>query len=89
MSVRCSFFVVVIILIILIKNAFWDIENSDVHEAVSFDRLHAYIIGLWKQHLFGELKSIIEDLGRSVEVEFEDLYVVCFSSSMRNIDLKA
>ena len=24
------------------QNAFWDIENMDVHLATSFDRLHAY-----------------------------------------------
>lgn len=53
------------------QNALWDIANTDVHEAVSFDRLHAYIIGLWKQHLFEELKEIIIALGREVQVEFE------------------
>ncbi|KAI0686368.1 hypothetical protein BC835DRAFT_1288244, partial [Cytidiella melzeri] len=50
-----------------VKNALWDVENSDVHEATSFDRLHAYIIGLFQKHLLPEIKTLLEDMGRWAE----------------------
>ncbi|KAI0091116.1 hypothetical protein BDY19DRAFT_991694 [Irpex rosettiformis] len=56
-----------------VRNAFWDIANTDIYEAVSFDRLHAYTIGLWKQHLFEELKKIVIALGRPAQVQFEEI----------------
>ncbi|KAI0087064.1 hypothetical protein BDY19DRAFT_995481 [Irpex rosettiformis] len=77
-----------------VYNAFWDIANTDVHQAISFDRLHAYIIGLWKQHLFEELKRVINSLGRPVQVEFENLVkdfprwpkLAHFSNGVLNLD---
>lgn len=62
-------------LIICIQNAFWDVENTDVHEALSFDRLHAYIIGLWQKHLLQQLKLLVDGLPREVRVKIEELYV--------------
>ncbi|KAI0343363.1 hypothetical protein BDW22DRAFT_1329317 [Trametopsis cervina] len=56
-----------------VSNAFWDVENTDVHEALSFDRLHAYIIGLWQKHLLQQLKLTIEDLPREARVRIEEL----------------
>ncbi|KAI0087282.1 hypothetical protein BDY19DRAFT_893062 [Irpex rosettiformis] len=56
-----------------VRNGLWDIANTDIHEAVSFDRLHAYTIGLWKQHLFEELKRIMVGLGRPAQVQFEQI----------------
>lgn len=47
-----------------LKSAFWSIANSDVHYTLSWDRLHAYHLGVFGQHLWPELKMIIEDLGR-------------------------
>ena len=55
------------------KNAFWDIANTDVHEAMSFDRLHAYILGLWQKHLLVEFKKIVKGLAREVSVHVETL----------------
>ncbi|KAI0340313.1 hypothetical protein BDW22DRAFT_1334574 [Trametopsis cervina] len=56
-----------------IPNAFWDVENTDVHEALSFDRLHAYIIGLWQKHLLQQLKLLVDGLPREVRVKIEEL----------------
>ncbi|KAI0700322.1 hypothetical protein BC835DRAFT_1304172 [Cytidiella melzeri] len=55
-----------------VKNALWDVENSDVHEATSFDRLHAYIIGLFQKHLLPEIKMLLEDMGRWAETTFDE-----------------
>lgn len=55
-----------------LKNALWDIANSDVHQAVSFDRLHAYLIGLLMKHFFPELKAILEALGRAAKVALDE-----------------
>ncbi|KAI0347909.1 hypothetical protein BDW22DRAFT_1479807, partial [Trametopsis cervina] len=55
-----------------IPNAFWDVANSDVHEALSFDRLHAYIIGLWQKHLLQQLKLLVEELPREARVRIEE-----------------
>lgn len=63
-----------------LQNAFWGIENTDVHIVTSFDRLHAYM-GLFKDHLFPELKAIVDLLGRLAAVKIEERYVLVFSSS--------
>ncbi|KAI0683249.1 hypothetical protein BC835DRAFT_1423488 [Cytidiella melzeri] len=55
-----------------VKNALWDVENSDVHEATSFDCLHAYIIGLFQKHLLPEIKTLLEDMGRWAETTFDE-----------------
>lgn len=55
------------------QNAFWGINNTDVHVATSFDRLHAYI-GLLQHHLIPQLKIIVKSLGRSTAVNIEERY---------------
>ncbi|KAI0683945.1 hypothetical protein BC835DRAFT_1241405, partial [Cytidiella melzeri] len=54
-----------------VRNALWDVENSDVHEAISFDRLHAYIIGLFQKHILPEIKILLDDLGRWEKAVFD------------------
>ncbi|KAG0692108.1 hypothetical protein DFH29DRAFT_985943 [Suillus ampliporus] len=54
-----------------IANIFWLVTHSDPHEAISFDRLHALHIGIWK-HLLVELKKILKALGRSAEAMLEN-----------------
>ncbi|KAI0697352.1 hypothetical protein BC835DRAFT_1206783, partial [Cytidiella melzeri] len=54
-----------------VRNALWDVENSDVHEAISFDRLHAYIIGLFQKHILPEIKISLDDLGRWAKAVFD------------------
>ncbi len=49
---------------IFLQNAFWSLRNSEVHRAMSFDRLHAFQGGLFGQHLFKEFKARVEELGR-------------------------
>ncbi|KAI0092164.1 hypothetical protein BDY19DRAFT_928654 [Irpex rosettiformis] len=56
----------------LVQNAFWNIANTDVHEAMSFDRLHAYTIGLWQKHLFKEFKNIVLCLSRQMQARVEE-----------------
>ncbi|KAG2750980.1 hypothetical protein P692DRAFT_201710246, partial [Suillus brevipes Sb2] len=52
-------------------NVFWLIAYSDPHQAISFDRLHALHIGIWK-HLLEELKKILKSLGHSAEAKLEN-----------------
>ncbi|KAJ7265150.1 hypothetical protein C8J57DRAFT_1622209 [Mycena rebaudengoi] len=40
-----------------VDNVFWNIANSDPYRALSFDRLHAHVGGLWGDHLFSEIKA--------------------------------
>ncbi|KAF9784401.1 hypothetical protein BJ322DRAFT_1194914 [Thelephora terrestris] len=47
-----------------VENIFWSLENSDPHRALSFDRLHANHLGLFKDHLWGEAKRLVEANGR-------------------------
>ncbi|KAG2079379.1 uncharacterized protein F5147DRAFT_819992, partial [Suillus discolor] len=45
-----------------VVNVFWLIAHSDPHQAISFDRLHALHLGMWR-HLLEELKKILKVLG--------------------------
>ncbi|KAI0086723.1 hypothetical protein BDY19DRAFT_959866, partial [Irpex rosettiformis] len=56
----------------ILKNALWDIENTDVHAAMSFDRLHAYTLGLFQDHLIPQLKLVVASLDRSASVQIEN-----------------
>jgi hypothetical protein len=44
------------------QNVFWKIAYSDPHQALSFEHLHSYSLGLWGKHLFGRIKKHIERL---------------------------
>ncbi|KAJ7280986.1 hypothetical protein C8J57DRAFT_1564409 [Mycena rebaudengoi] len=39
-----------------VDNVFWNIARTDLHRALSFDRLHAHAGGLWGDHLFSVIK---------------------------------
>jgi len=39
-------------------------HGSDIHKALSFDRLHAYHGGLFSDHLLPEVKNLINELGK-------------------------
>ena len=56
------------------QNAFWEINHCDIHRAVSFDRLHAYSIGLFSKHLFALWKLVIDELDRSAAVAVDAQY---------------
>ena len=53
------------------QNLFWDFNNSDPHQAVSFDQLHWYHSGLFGHHLWGEFKNVIGSLPRVVGEEVD------------------
>ncbi|KAG1837031.1 hypothetical protein DFJ58DRAFT_718946 [Suillus subalutaceus] len=53
-----------------VTNVFWLISHSDPHQAISFDRLHALHLGMWR-HLLEELKKILKALGRDEESKVE------------------
>lgn len=46
-----------------------------MHEALSFDRLHAYHSGLFGHHLFEEFKGTLEGLGRDAQESVDNKYV--------------
>ena len=57
------------------QNVFWRVNNSDVHAALSWDRLHAYHTGLFGKHLWTDLQDHIKDLGRATIKQVDDQYV--------------
>ena len=48
------------------QNAFWELEGSDVHKAVSWDRLHGYNNGLFSDHIWELFKKILEQEGHAL-----------------------
>ncbi|KAG2144311.1 hypothetical protein DEU56DRAFT_870425 [Suillus clintonianus] len=54
-----------------VTNVFWSIERSDPHDALSIDRLHTVHSGMGGHHLLGELKTILDDLGREAQAAVE------------------
>ncbi|KAI0271244.1 hypothetical protein BC834DRAFT_818216 [Gloeopeniophorella convolvens] len=42
-----------------VDNVFWQVQNSDPHRALSFDRLHSNNSGLFGYHLWREFKYIV------------------------------
>ncbi|EIW85767.1 hypothetical protein CONPUDRAFT_48530 [Coniophora puteana RWD-64-598 SS2] len=49
------------------ENIFWDIQHSDPHDALSFDRLHFNHGGLFGRHLLPELQKIIKFVSSKIE----------------------
>ena len=52
---------------------FWTLKNSDPYMALSFDRLHASHLGLFKSHIWSVLKSRIMATGRAEIKKVDDL----------------
>ncbi|KAJ6572551.1 hypothetical protein DFH09DRAFT_916657, partial [Mycena vulgaris] len=52
-------------------NVFWKISNTDPHEAISYDPLHADDGGLWGAHLFVQFKARVTELGRAAIVKID------------------
>ncbi|KAI0674805.1 hypothetical protein C8Q78DRAFT_502219 [Trametes maxima] len=48
-----------------IQNAFWEIQNSDPYQALSFDRLHTFHLGLFGHHLWKQFKKHVNALSKS------------------------
>ena len=49
-------------------------NNSDVHRAISWDRLHAYHSGLFAAHILPVLKGLISEHGRKAEAKIDARY---------------
>ncbi|KAJ6523086.1 hypothetical protein DFH09DRAFT_1421223 [Mycena vulgaris] len=54
-----------------VDNVFWKISNTDPHEAISYDPLHADDGGLWGAHLFVQFKARVTELGRAAIVKID------------------
>jgi hypothetical protein len=57
------------------KNVFWRIKNSDVHRALSWDRMHAHHAGLFSKHLWVNLQEYIKEAGRDTTTTVDKQYV--------------
>ncbi|EGO30670.1 hypothetical protein SERLADRAFT_364543 [Serpula lacrymans var. lacrymans S7.9] len=57
-----------------VKNVFWRFRYSDVHQALSWDRLHAHNSGLWGHHLWKEFLFWIEAEGRAASHQLDDQF---------------
>ncbi|KAG1863490.1 hypothetical protein C8R48DRAFT_748092 [Suillus tomentosus] len=55
-----------------VDNVFSKILYTDVHRALSVDRLHTNKEGLWGDHLWKEVKYWISDLGREASVKLDE-----------------
>lgn len=62
------------------QNIFWLLHNTDVYSAICWDRLHAYIIGLFASHLWEQFKLIVDLLGREA-AKLIDIQYVQFATS--------
>ncbi|KAJ7328476.1 hypothetical protein DFH08DRAFT_916712 [Mycena albidolilacea] len=54
-----------------IDNVFWKIAGSDPYKAISYDPLHADDGGFWGDHLFAQIKALVEELGRQAIVQID------------------
>ena len=52
-----------------------------MYSAISWDRLHAYIIGLFATHLWEQFKSVVNILGRKDAklIDSQYVYIATFS----------
>ncbi|KAG1905179.1 uncharacterized protein F5891DRAFT_1126021 [Suillus fuscotomentosus] len=55
-----------------VDNVFSKILYTDVHRALSVDRLHTNKEGLWGDHLWKEVKYWISDLGQEASVKLDE-----------------
>ncbi|KAG1798571.1 uncharacterized protein HD556DRAFT_1208336, partial [Suillus plorans] len=57
-----------------VKNVFWRLENSNPHETISQDLLHAFHGGLYGHHIHEEAKNLAELLGRSALKQIDEQF---------------
>ena len=60
----------------LLKNAFWDVQFSDPHRAITFDEMHANDHGLGGKHFWPQTKGFVEQLGNNAAKQIDDQYVM-------------
>ncbi|KAI9442882.1 hypothetical protein BJY52DRAFT_1128463, partial [Lactarius psammicola] len=58
-----------------VNNVFWHLQNTDLHRALSFDRLYSNNSGLFGHHLWDVFKKQITDPGlqAKVDAQFHDV----------------
>ena len=61
----------------LAQNVFWNFPYSDLYDALSWDRLHAYHGGLFSDHLLVEFNNVVNDMGRKSAAEINKRCVSC------------
>lgn len=59
------------------KNVFWRIWNSDPHAALSFDRLHTFPGGIFC-HLWDHVQSLLKDSSRKTRAQIDKTYVIFY-----------
>ncbi|KAK0505522.1 hypothetical protein EDD18DRAFT_1098869 [Armillaria luteobubalina] len=66
-----------------VENVFWGIANSDPYKAVSWDRLHAYHLGVFR-HLLNRLLEHIENIPGAekhhAKVVIDEMYQLLFAA---------
>ncbi|KAG2339941.1 hypothetical protein BDR05DRAFT_977501 [Suillus weaverae] len=62
-----------------VANILWIVDHSDPHDAMSVDRLHTVHSGMGGYHLDGELKTILDDVGREAQAAVEKSYIISLS----------
>jgi hypothetical protein len=58
------------------KNAFWNVQFSDPHRAISFDEMHANDHGLGGKHFFPQARLFVSELGPVIRQQLDDQYVL-------------
>ncbi|KDR65883.1 hypothetical protein GALMADRAFT_81379 [Galerina marginata CBS 339.88] len=55
-----------------VENTFWKLKYTDVHAALSWDRLHAYHSGIYRFHILQQLRDyVLESLDNKREAEVD------------------
>ncbi|KAG1829817.1 hypothetical protein EV424DRAFT_1343975 [Suillus variegatus] len=70
-----------------INNIFWRVENSNFHETISQDLLHAFHTGLYGHHIHEEAKNLAELLRRSALKQINE-YGLNHFCQVTNISLR-
>ncbi|KAH9038489.1 hypothetical protein EDB85DRAFT_2287447 [Lactarius pseudohatsudake] len=57
-----------------VQNIFWQLQHTDPHRALSFDRLHSNNTGVFGYHLWEVFKEHVEGYGRQVVAQVDDQF---------------
>ncbi|EPT01467.1 hypothetical protein FOMPIDRAFT_1120536, partial [Fomitopsis schrenkii] len=56
-----------------LANVFFRMNNSDPYKAISWDKLHAFSLGLFGAHIWPEIVQLVKDLSREDHSEVDEL----------------
>ncbi|KAH9039002.1 hypothetical protein EDB85DRAFT_1860186 [Lactarius pseudohatsudake] len=57
-----------------VQNVFWQLQHTDPHRALSFDRLHSNNTGVFGYHLWEVFKEHVEGYGRQAVAQVDDQF---------------